>query len=115
LLQGSARVGGVDVGWLGAATDKTIVDFAGVTDPEVAYLPGGHTSKRLPVDFLERREVDALVLRRWPASDGNAARWAYAVDARVMSLRGAQQFTQAGTIALAGAGEYVVLRRREAP
>lgn len=115
LLLGAQRVGGVDVGWLGAASEQTIVDFAGVSDPEVAYLPGGHTSKRLPLDFLERRQVDALVLRRWPASDGSAARWAYAVDARVMSLRGAQQFAPAGTIPLAGAGEYVVLRRREGP
>ena len=112
LLQGSARVGGVDVGWLGAASELTIVDFAGVTDPEVAYLPGGHTSKRLPVDFLERRDLDALVLRRWPANDGNAARWAYAVDARVMTLRGAQAFVPVGTVPLPGAGEYVVLRRR---
>jgi hypothetical protein len=115
LLQGSARVGGVDVGWLGAASEQTIVDFAGATDPEVAYLPGGHTSKRLPVDFLERRAVDALVLRRWPAREGEAARWAYAVDGRVMTLRGAQKFAEVGTIPLAGAGEYVVLRRRETP
>jgi hypothetical protein len=112
LLQGSERVGGVDVGWLGAASEGAIVDFAGVTDPQVAYLPGGHTSKRLPVDFLERRNVDALVLRRWPAREGDGARWAYAVDARVMTLRGAQRFVQVGTIPLAGAGEYVVLRRR---
>jgi hypothetical protein len=109
LLQGSQRVGGVDIGWLGAASEQTIVDFAGVTDPEVAYLPGGHTSKRLPPDFLERRGIDTLVLRRWP---GPEARWAYAVDARVLSLRGAQQFAELGTIPLPGAGEYVVLRRR---
>lgn len=114
LLQGSGRVGGVDVGWLGAASEQTIVDFAGVTEPEVAYLPGGHTSKRLPQDFLERRQVDALVLRRWPAREASreGARWAYAVDARVMTLRGAQTFLEVGTIPLAGAGEYVVLRRR---
>ena len=114
LLHGSGRVGGVDVGWLGAASEQTIVDFAGVTDPEVAYLPGGHTSKRLPLDFLERRQIDVLVLQRWPAQDGAVARWAYAVDARVLGLRGAQQFAPAGTIPLAGAGEYLVLRRREA-
>ena len=68
------------------------------------------------MDFLERRDVDALVLRRWPAREGETARWAYAVDARVMTLRGAQAFVPVGTIPLAGAGEYVVLRRRsEAP
>jgi hypothetical protein len=112
LLQGSQRGAGVDVGWLGAASEQTIVDFSGVTDPEVAYLPGGHTSKRLPMDFLERRRVDTLVLRRWPAEERGVARWAYAVDARVLTLRGAQQFEQVGTIPLPGAGEYVVLRRR---
>jgi hypothetical protein len=110
LLQGAERVGTVDVGWVAAASGRQIVDFAGVTDPEVAYLPGGHTSKRLPPDFLERRQLDALVLRR----QLEPARWAYAVDARVLQLRGAQRFESVGTVPLAGGGEYVVLRRSEA-
>ncbi|MEY4548349.1 MAG: hypothetical protein RL685_4544, partial [Pseudomonadota bacterium] len=60
LLAGSRRIGAVDVGWLGAVSDQHLVDFAGVTDPQVAFLPGGHTSKRLPRDFLERQRIDTL-------------------------------------------------------
>jgi hypothetical protein len=45
----------LDVGWVGAATTATIHDLSGVTDRQLASLPGGHTSKRLADDFLERR------------------------------------------------------------
>lgn len=107
LLQGAERVASVDVGWVAAASGRQIVDLAGVTDPEVAVLPGGHTSKRLPLDFLERRAVDALVLRR----QAEPQRYAYAVDARVLRLRGADSFQAVGTIPLAAGGDYVVLRR----
>jgi hypothetical protein len=44
----------LDVGWVGAATPATVRDLSGVTDPELAGLSGGHTSKRLAEDFLER-------------------------------------------------------------
>jgi len=107
LLSGAERVASVDVGWVAAASGRQIVDLAGVTDEEVAVLPGGHTSKRLPNDFLERRQVDALVLRR----QAQPTRWAYAVDARVLGLRGAERFATVGTIPLVAGGEYVVLRR----
>ena len=62
LLVGAKRVATVDVGWVGVATSAMVIDLAGVTDPSVAHLPGGHTSKRLPDSFLEAREIDALVL-----------------------------------------------------
>jgi hypothetical protein len=45
----------LDAGWVGAATSATLHDVSGVTDPDLAGLPGGHTSKRLPNDFLARR------------------------------------------------------------
>ena len=61
LLAGAQRVASVDIGWVAVAADRQVVDLAGLTDPEVAYLSGGHTSKRLPLDFLTRRQVDALV------------------------------------------------------
>jgi hypothetical protein len=135
LLLGSTRVASVDIGWIGATEPATgelhVVDLAGVTDPEVAYLSGGHTSKRLPPDFLERRSVDTLLLRRAsPAAPGAAAaplrqaaatpvaveqladaRWVYAVDRRVLGLRGAERFEVVGTLPLGSGDEYVVLRR----
>jgi hypothetical protein len=58
---GATRVATLDAGWVGVAFPGHVVDVAGVTDPEVARLPGGHTSKLLPPDFLERQRVDVVV------------------------------------------------------
>jgi hypothetical protein len=51
----------VDAGWVGLRAAR-VVDLAGITDPAVAALPGGHTSRAIPRGFLEARGVDALVL-----------------------------------------------------
>ncbi len=71
----------VDAGWVGAAAAR-VVDLAGITDPAVAALPGGHTSKRIPPGFLDARGVDALVLLLAPGKELQAeleethfARW----------------------------------------
>ncbi len=61
-LAGAKVVAALDVGWVGAATDATLVDLAGLTDPDIAVLPGGHTSKALPARLLDARGVDTLVL-----------------------------------------------------
>lgn len=53
----------VDVGWVSAAAPRaTLVDLAGVTDREIAYLPGGHTSKAISPSLLAARHVDTLLL-----------------------------------------------------
>ncbi len=53
----------VDVGWVSAAAPRaTLVDLAGVTDREIAYLPGGHTSKAISPSLLSARGVDTLLL-----------------------------------------------------
>src|SRR5439155_8997260 len=44
-LDGAARIASVDIGWPTLATEADIVDLAGLTDPTIAALPGGHTSK----------------------------------------------------------------------
>jgi hypothetical protein len=63
ILANARAVASLDVGWVGvAAPDAVVVDLAGVTDPSVAILPGGHTSKHLPPGFLEDRGVDAITL-----------------------------------------------------
>lgn len=56
----------VDSGWVGAAAAR-VVDLAGITDPAVASLPGGHTSKAIPPGFLSARGVDTLVFLVAPA------------------------------------------------
>jgi hypothetical protein len=55
-------VASLDIGWVGAAHQGTVVDLAGVTDPVVAGLPGGHTSKRIPPEMLDSRGVTHLLL-----------------------------------------------------
>jgi hypothetical protein len=63
LLGGAKRIATVDVGWVSVASDDAhIVDLAGLTDPEIAALPGGHTSKRVSGSMLVDRHVDTLVL-----------------------------------------------------
>jgi hypothetical protein len=116
LLTGSSRVASVDVGWVAAAGSRHVVDLAGVTDGEVAHLAGGHTSKRLPDDFLERRKVDALVLLLAPdAAPGSQPRFARQVEARVTRLRGFGQFVPEGRVMLNARQSYLVLRREQTP
>lgn len=116
LLAGARRVATLDVGWVGASGDHAVIDLAGVTDPEVARLPGGHTSKRLPQNFLDARRIDALVLL---AEAGGAPdsplRYARQVEARALTLRGAERFRPVGRLPLNEHQEYVVLRRDDAP
>ena len=63
ILAGSRAIACVDVGWVAAAAPHaTLVDLAGVTDREIAYLPGGHTSKAISPSLLSARGVDTLLL-----------------------------------------------------
>jgi hypothetical protein len=57
-------VAALDAGWVGASTPGPVVDLAGLTDPALAVLPGGHTSKRVTGAMLAARQVDTLVLLR---------------------------------------------------
>jgi hypothetical protein len=61
-LQSSRVIVALDVGWVGAASDATLVDLAGLTDPAIALLPGGHTTKHIPATLLDARGADTLVL-----------------------------------------------------
>lgn len=113
LLAGASRVASVDIGWVGVATQRDIVDLAGVADPEVAFLPGGHTSKRLPPDFLERRGVDALVLLANAGAAGlTPESFRRQVERAVPRLRGANEFQLRGRVPLDDRSEYWVFRRR---
>ncbi len=114
LLDGVTRVAAVDVGWLGAATAAAIVDLAGVTDPTVARLAGGHTTKRVGPGFLRARGVDAVVLRLLdpePARPWTESRFAYGVERGVAAQAAELGFVPAGTLALGGtSGGYLILR-----
>lgn len=116
----SQRVAALDVGWVGAATDRHVTDLAGVTDIEIAILPGGHTSKKLPLDLLERRNIDTLVLLLKPnhpevtiGQPISGLEFARTVENRVAGLERADAFRVLTTLTLGGTSQrYVVLTRQ---
>lgn len=105
----------LDIGWVGAATGATIVDLAGVTDPAIASLPGGHTSKRIPPSLLAAREIDTLVLLLDEgaelATPWTASRFSRAVERRLAALPGADTELVPVAVSRRSRLHYVVLRR----
>jgi hypothetical protein len=111
VLGKDARIATLDVGWVGAASDADVIDLAGVTDPEVASFPGGHTSKRIPGPYLFERRPTAIVLLlargQELATPFEESGFARAVEQRVATLC-ASEFRVRTRLAL-GEQTYVVL------
>ncbi len=111
-------VAALDVGWVSAATAANVVDLAGVTDPEVAVLRGGHTSKRVDPMFLLSRHVDALLLYTQSGlPDDDLQAWRDAVYRSVVEARLAaddviaRHFAPVAWLPLGSSGAgYVLLR-----
>lgn len=101
----------LDIGWVGAAHEGTVVDLAGVTDPTVAVLRGGHTSKEIPRSMIGGREVDTIVL----LAAGETAepwfdtRWSRWVEAHVAHLP--EVTTRFAPVARLSPLTYVVAQR----
>lgn len=118
ILRGSSVVASVDAGWVGvSAPHATVVDLAGVTDPVVAALPGGHTTKRLPPSFFRARKVDTLVLllrRGAELSDPwSASSFDRGVEVWIASMPDADQAFEVAYESTSERLPYVVLRRRD--
>jgi hypothetical protein len=115
-LDGARAVATLDIGWPSAATEATIVDLAGLTDPVIAALPGGHTSKRVDPGFLLSRDPDRLLLYTTapPPSDWRDAVYPRVVEARLArSAIIAERFEPRAFVPLGSTGAgYVVLARR---
>jgi hypothetical protein len=114
-LASAKVVAAVDIGWLGATTDATIVDLAGVTDPGIAALDGGHTSKPIAPALLDARHVDTLVLLLHdgaplvdPWTHSQFSRWVEHHISQMSSMAGRFEPIAVST----GKLQYVVLRRR---
>jgi hypothetical protein len=108
-LAGAKVVAALDVGWVGAATNATVVDLAGVTDETVAMLPGGHTSKRISNALLRGRGVDALVLLEAPPPFEGYDR---EVERRVALSETAQELRVVARLPLAGGRQHYAVWRR---
>ncbi len=112
-LASARRVATIDVGWPTAATDASIVDLAGLTDPEIAALPGGHTSKRVDPSFLLERDPDVILLY-WRNVDGQR-RYRGQTEARLASSELiARHYEARATLPSYGEDDagYEVLRKR---
>jgi hypothetical protein len=84
------------------------VDLAGVTDREIAYLPGGHTSKAISASLLSSRNTDTLLMLE---KAGNPAR---VVEARITNDAWVRDhFDRTTTLAIGTTGlGYAVYKRR---
>lgn len=115
VLRGAVSIACLDVGWVGAATEAPIVDLAGITDPLVARLPGGHTTKRIEEGLLENRAVDAAVLLLAPGatveSHWQDSAFARGVELRVAALPAVEHFRVHAVLPLAGTRQSYVIAR----
>jgi hypothetical protein len=117
VLAGAHSVGALDVGWVGFATAADVFDLAGVTDPTVARLSGGHTSKHVTESLLEARDVDTLVLMLAPGEPlrepWSSTRFGRTVEARVARLASGLGFERVAMLRSprAAGPVYLVLAR----
>ncbi len=109
LLARATTIAALDVGWPSAAApDATIVDLAGLTDPAIAALPGGHTSKRVDVSMLLDRNVDTMIAYVDARGELRVA------EARIVNdARFDDRFEEIAALPLGtGAARYVFFARR---
>ena len=103
-LTGATMVAAVDVGLVGAATTAAVLDLAGITDPTIARLPGGHTSKRVPEGLVESRGTDRVVLLLAPgtraASPWQDSRFSHLAAVRLATMPFLSSFTVAAEVPL---------------
>lgn len=84
-------IAAVDVGLLGEAHGGPILDLGGLTDPRIAYAPGGHLDKRLSSGWLAEQRVELFMLHSSEPIQVDSAghvRWfrGFPVERRVLSL-----------------------------
>jgi hypothetical protein len=113
-LEGARVVAAPDVGWVGAAFSGDIVDLAGATDSVVAYLPGGHTSKRIGTRLFVSRHVDRVIVLLAPKTRLSEV-WTDSWFARSIDYRAAMLAAELGCAPAASlripytAQSYVIL------
>lgn len=115
LLRDAKVVATLDVGWVGTVHTGTVVDFAGVTNPTVAHLAGGHTTKRIDAALLRLRNVDHVVLLLAPgrtvSTPWESSQFARGVEFRAAFFAAEMGCTVKGTTPLPGTAQlYLVVR-----
>ncbi len=118
-LDGAQRIAALDIGWPSSVFEGTIVDLAGLTDPVVAVLPGGHTSKKVDAALLLDRNPDVLLFYAELSEQAGSlydARYPRVVEARLAGdaiLRA--HFSPRAFLRLRGSVGYVVWKRTPGP
>jgi hypothetical protein len=114
-LDSASVTAALDAGWVGATTGASIVDLAGVTDPSIAALAGGHTSKHIAPSLFEERRVDTLVLL---IADGSRletpwteTRFSRAIENYIAGLPGIAEAYEPVATSTPDHLRYLVLRR----
>lgn len=82
----------LDVGALAYSLPNDVVDLGGLTEPHIAYAPGGHLDKRVDARWLESLRPARIILhsRERPRVDARGkVRWfaGYPVERRVLGMR----------------------------
>ena len=116
MLRDAHSIAALDIGWVGAATNARILDLAGITDPLVARLPGGHTTKRISDGLIENRDVDTAILLLAPehpvATPWNDSVFARQVENRLAQLAPIAEFRVVERLPLGGTRQsYVIVSR----
>jgi hypothetical protein len=115
-LAGATMVAAVDIGLVGAATPAAVLDLAGITDPTIALLPGGHTSKRVPEGLVESRGTDRAVLLLAPGTRAENrwqdSRFSHLAAARLAAMPLLSSFEVAAEVPLGRTPyRYLILKR----
>jgi hypothetical protein len=82
----------LDVGALAYSLPNDVIDLGGLTEPHIAYAPGGHLAKRVDERWLESMAPARIILhsRERPRVDAQGrVRWfaGYPVERRVLGMR----------------------------
>lgn len=102
----ATRVAMVDVGFLAYRSGVEVVDLGGVTDPEIAKMPGGHLDKRIGESLLRRRAPDAVLLHSRTRPRVSAEQHLLAFDGYPVEQRVAAMPWVRGNFAVAAIHRY---------
>jgi arabinofuranosyltransferase len=105
----------LDIGAVGHYSGRALIDLGGLTEPAIAFAPGGHVAKRVPPDWLRRKAPGAIVLHsaeRPRVDKAGRLRWfaGYPVERHVLAMPWVQAgYRVQASIAYQPAYFYVVL------
>ncbi len=87
-LQNAHVIASADIGWPTAASEAHIVDLAGLTDPNIAALGGGHTSKRVdPAMIIDAHPDVVLLFATSGIDESSLANWHSAEYQKLIDVR----------------------------